>query len=96
MTRTGATSGIWCGAFAPGAMAANNRNTVMIETPARRLALPQEKLALSIKEAAQMSSLGETSIYKAIKDGQLISRKYGTRTIIRRVDLDSFLESLPQ
>jgi excisionase family DNA binding protein len=43
-----------------------------------------EKLALTIQEAAQLSSLGQTSIYKAIRDGQLISRKYGTRTIITR------------
>jgi len=41
-----------------------------------------EKLALTIQEAAQLSSLGQTSIYKAIRDGQLICRKYGTRTII--------------
>jgi hypothetical protein len=47
---------------------------------------PMEKLALTIQEAAQLSSLGQTSIYKAIRDGQLISRKYGTRTIITRAE----------
>jgi excisionase family DNA binding protein len=54
-----------------------------------------EKLALTIQEAAQLSSLGQTSIYKAIKDGKLRSRKYGARTIITRVDLASFLNDLP-
>jgi hypothetical protein len=32
---------------------------------------PMEKLALTIQEAAQLSSLGQTSIYKAIREGQL-------------------------
>ncbi len=54
-----------------------------------------EKLGLTIQEAAQLSSLGETSIYKAIRDGQLRRRKYGTRTIITRADLTSFLDDLP-
>jgi len=36
-----------------------------------------------------------TSIYKAIRQGRLRIRKYGTRTIITRTDLASFLESLP-
>jgi excisionase family DNA binding protein len=56
---------------------------------------PTEKLALTIQEAAQLSSLGRTSIYKAIREGQLISRKYGTRTVIMRADLTSFLTNLP-
>jgi excisionase family DNA binding protein len=56
---------------------------------------PMEKLAFTIQEAAKLSSLGQTSIYKAIRDGQLVSRKYGTRTIIRRDDLVSFLTNLP-
>ncbi|MGJ5088983.1 helix-turn-helix domain-containing protein [Bradyrhizobium sp. HKCCYLRH1065] len=54
-----------------------------------------EKLALTVPEAAALSSLGQTSIYKAIKEGRLRIRKYGTRTIITRADLASFLESLP-
>jgi hypothetical protein len=47
---------------------------------------PMEKLALTIQVTAQLSSLGQTSIYKAIRDGQLISRKYGTRTIITQAE----------
>jgi excisionase family DNA binding protein len=56
---------------------------------------PIEKLGFTIPEAAQCSSLGQTSIYKAIRDRQLKARKYGTRTIITRNDLMSFLENLP-
>jgi excisionase family DNA binding protein len=54
-----------------------------------------EKLGFTIPEAAALSSLGQTSIYKAIREGQLRTRKYGTRTIIMRADLASFLENLP-
>ena len=54
-----------------------------------------EKLGLTVPEAAILSSLGQTSIYKAIREGRLTARKYGTRTIITRLDLQAFLDSLP-
>jgi excisionase family DNA binding protein len=54
-----------------------------------------EKLGFTVPEAAALSSLGQTSIYKAIRQGRLRMRKYGTRTIITRTDLVSFLENLP-
>ena len=54
-----------------------------------------ERLGLTVPEAAALSSLGQTSIYKAIGEGRLRIRKYGTRTIITRADLASFLENLP-
>ena len=54
-----------------------------------------EKLGLTVPEAATLSSLGQTSIYKAIREGRLTARKYGTRTIITRLDLQTFLDSLP-
>jgi len=54
-----------------------------------------EKLGLTVPEAAALSSLGQTSIYKAIREGRLRIRKYGTRTIITRSDLTSFLTNLP-
>jgi hypothetical protein len=43
-----------------------------------------EKLGFTVPEVAALSSLGQTSIYKAIREGQLRIRKYGTRTIITR------------
>jgi excisionase family DNA binding protein len=54
-----------------------------------------EKLGVTVPEAAVLSSLGQTSIYKAIREGRLTARKYGTRTIIMRIDLQAFLDSLP-
>ncbi|WP_225648637.1 helix-turn-helix domain-containing protein [Bradyrhizobium australafricanum] len=59
------------------------------------LRLAAEKLALTVPEVAALTSLGQTSVYKAIREGRLRIRKYGTRTIITRADLASFLENLP-
>jgi excisionase family DNA binding protein len=54
-----------------------------------------DRLAFTVAEAAALSSLGQTSLYKAIRQGRLRIRKYGMRTIIMRTDLASFLENLP-
>ena len=72
-----------------------SRQSVAVAARESILKAPIEKLALTVREAAQVSSLGQTSIYKAIREG-LRSRKYGTRTIITSADLASFLDSLPQ
>jgi excisionase family DNA binding protein len=55
-----------------------------------------EHLAFTIEQAAQVSSLGQTSIYQAIKEGHLKKRKFGTRTIVMRTDLQNFLDELPE
>ena len=65
----------------------------MVKRESSMLRPTMEKLGLTVPEAAALSSLGHTSIYKAIKEGCLRIRKYGTRTII--TDLASFLENLP-
>ncbi len=62
------------------------------ESPLRPI---MEKLAFTIQEAAAVCSIGQTSLYKAIREKQLKARKYGTRTIITRIDLQAFLDSLP-
>jgi excisionase family DNA binding protein len=56
---------------------------------------PLIKIAYTIAEAAEVSSLGQTSIYKAIKERRLRVKKYGARTIVRRTDLAAFLRELP-
>lgn len=56
----------------------------MQETPESTIPQP---LAYSPGEAARVSGLGRTTIYKLMKEGQLRSRKIGARTIIRADDL---------
>jgi excisionase family DNA binding protein len=54
-----------------------------------------EPLALSIAEACNVARAGRTSIYQAIKAGELRAVKRGRRTIGLADDLRRYLESLP-
>jgi hypothetical protein len=54
-----------------------------------------EKLALSVEDAVEASSIGRSTLYCAISSGDLIARKRGRRTIILKGDLARFLEALP-
>lgn len=49
------------------------------------------KLAYSIKEACQASSLGRTTIYSHIAAGRLIARRIGRRTVIPADSLHAFI-----
>lgn len=53
------------------------------------------RLAYSIDEVTELSGLGRTLIFQAIRDKRLLAVKCGRRTIIRREDLDAFLRALP-
>jgi excisionase family DNA binding protein len=52
-------------------------------------------LAVSIEKAAELSGIGRTRLYDAIKRGSLRARKDGRRTIILLDDLNLFLAALP-
>lgn len=53
------------------------------------------KISYSIPEAAKLTSLGRSTLYEAVKGGQLKARKFGKRTVILEADLMDFLKSLP-
>ncbi len=53
------------------------------------------KLAFSIPEFSQTSSLGRTKIYDEIRSGRLIAKKMGKRTIITLEDGLAYLANLP-
>jgi excisionase family DNA binding protein len=50
------------------------------------------KISYSVREAAEASGLGRTTLYELIKAGELRPVKIGTRTLIRRADLEALLE----
>lgn len=54
------------------------------------------RLGLSPDEFAATSGVGRTKIFAAIKDGSLIARKLGSRTIILTEDGKAFLRALPR
>ena len=52
--------------------------------------------AYRIPEVCELTGLGRTSVYAAIKSGALIARRYGRCTIVLADDLAAFLHNLPQ
>ena len=50
--------------------------------------------ALRISQVCELTGLGRTSVYAAIKQKRLIARKHGRRTLVLAEDLDTFLRSL--
>ncbi|MDO8879148.1 MAG: helix-turn-helix domain-containing protein [Pseudolabrys sp.] len=56
---------------------------------------PNGKLACSIKKFADLTDFGRTTIYEAIRDGSLVARKNGKRTVITAHDGMRWLKSLP-
>ena len=51
--------------------------------------------AFSIREVMARTGIGRNRIYKLIRDGNLVAKKLGTKTVIVATDLQTFLDSLP-
>src|SRR5262245_45239222 len=50
---------------------------------------------LTIKQAADLCGLGSSTIRLYIRKRQLAARKVGRRVLIKKIDLEAFLESNP-
>jgi len=55
----------------------------------------QAAIALTIPDAVKATGMTRTSIYEALKRGDLAARKAGRRTLISVSDLEAYLASLP-
>ena len=53
------------------------------------------RLAYTISEACALTSLGRTTLYLAIKSGELKTHKVGRRTLITKKELVAWLDSRP-
>jgi excisionase family DNA binding protein len=53
------------------------------------------KIALTVEEATAFVGMGRTYLFREIREGRLVARKAGRRTIITRADLEKWLASLP-
>lgn len=56
----------------------------------------QHPIAVTIPDAVKVSGMSRTSIYEALKRGDLTARKAGRRTLISFADLQTYLASLPE
>lgn len=56
----------------------------------------QTPIAVTIPDAVQFSGMSRSSIYEALKRGDLSARKAGRRTLISFADLQAYLASLPE
>lgn len=48
----------------------------------------------AVNDLPALTGLGRTRIFQAIKEGRLLARKFGRRTVILRPDLEAFLQGL--
>ena len=55
----------------------------------------QQKIGV-IKVVRAITGLGRDTVYSAIRDGRLVARKFGRRTLITDDDLRQFLAGLPR
>jgi excisionase family DNA binding protein len=54
-----------------------------------------DKLLYSVADACRALGISRTTLYQLRKDGRLVSRKLGRRTVILAADLQAFLATLP-
>jgi excisionase family DNA binding protein len=55
-----------------------------------------DKAAMSVEETAQFLGLGQSSVWREIREHRLAARKCGRRTLILREDALSYLRDLPR
>lgn len=55
-----------------------------------------QKIAVTIREATELSGIGRSSLYKLFNEGKLTPRKAGKRTLIVVRELEDLIHDLPQ
>lgn len=56
----------------------------------------QTPITVTIPDAVRATGMSRTSIYEALKRGDLTARKAGRRTLISFADLQAYLAGLPE
>jgi excisionase family DNA binding protein len=52
--------------------------------------------AHTIEQMCALTGIGRDGVYAAIRDGRLVARKFGRRTLVTDEDLRQFLAALPR
>lgn len=53
-------------------------------------------LSYTVEQVCELTSVGRTTVYAAIRSGNLVARKLGRRTILLRSDVDAWLAACPR
>ena len=56
---------------------------------------PASPRAYRIADVCKATGLGRTSVYEAIKSGELVARRWRRCTVVLAEDLQAFLRNLP-
>jgi excisionase family DNA binding protein len=56
----------------------------------------EEGLAFDPETAGRKIGLGRTRVFEEIKAGRLKARKIGRKTVIRKEDLQAYVDALPE
>ena len=54
-----------------------------------------EPIAYDIPTVIEMTGIGRTTIFGEIRDGKLVARKIGRRTVLMATDVRKWLEATP-
>ena len=57
--------------------------------------MTESRLAYAVSEVATVAALGRSTVYAAIRRGELTARKSGRRTVVLAADLEAWLRALP-
>jgi excisionase family DNA binding protein len=70
-----------------------SRKNIMLDTATTK---PQQKVAYSVKEVAQQTTLSVPYIRNEIRDGNLKIKRAGRRVLVLDSDLKEYLENLSE
>lgn len=63
--------------------------------PEPKLALAPERLTYRVDEVAEIMGVSQTMVWKWLREGHLAARKINRVRLIRRVDLEAFIDAMP-
>ncbi len=70
--------------------------TAVVSTKRKVIELPPgSKLAYTVDEAAQALGVGATTMWKMIREGDVVAKKVRGRTVVPREDLQRVIDQAP-
>ena len=68
---------------------------MQLQDTGRKIGAATGRLAYTIDGVCEAAGIGRSSVFEAIRSGELVARKMGRRTIVLEGDLRTWLSSLP-